>query len=155
MDGRTILGNDLAFQFTGVPKEKALAKTIREVDPAMLDSPLYRTALDTLRAGEPLHSQYYFEPTQRWLELSVARMDSDHLINVFMDVTSTKQAQLRLDKRQSGSGLYLDSTQSGMITFAPVWNEQGEIADFRFVIANPTFSTYVNKTPEALRGHVS
>ncbi len=152
VDGRTILGNELAFKFTGISQEEALSKTIREVDPAMLDSLLYREALNTLRSGEPLHTQYYFEPTQRWLELSVARMDGDHLINVFMDVTSTKQAQLRFEQAAERLRAVFNSSQSGMITFTPVWNEQGEIADFRFVIANPTFSAYVNKTPEALRG---
>lgn len=152
VDGRTILGNDLAFKLTGVSKEEALSKTIREVDPAMLDSPLYQKALNALSAGEPLHTQYYFEPTQRWLELSVASMDSDHLINVFTDVTSAKQAQLRFEQAAERLRAVFNSSQSGMITFAPVWNEQGEIADFRFVIANPAFSAYVNKTPEALRG---
>ncbi|HEY0677031.1 MAG TPA: PAS domain-containing protein [Chitinophagaceae bacterium] len=41
---------------------------------------------------------------------------------------------------------------SGMFTFAPVKDKTGEIVDFRFVITNPTFASYVGQTPEALNG---
>lgn len=98
VDGRTILANDNAVEYIGLPKEDYLTKTVREIDPAMFDSPLYQMALSTLLTGKPFHTQYFFEPTGQWLELSVAKMDEDHLINVFMDVTSTKEAQLRQQK---------------------------------------------------------
>ncbi len=98
VDGRTTLGNDLSFEYTGIPREISLNKTIQEVAPEMLESELYQMVLKTLHTGKPFHTQYYFEPTGRWLELSVAKMDDDHLINVFMDITSTKEAQLRQQK---------------------------------------------------------
>jgi signal transduction histidine kinase len=98
VDGRTILANDIAVQYIGLPKEEYLTKTIREIDPTLFDSPLYQMALSTLLTGKPFHTQYFFEPTGQWLELSVAKMDENHLINVFLDVTSTKEAQLRQQK---------------------------------------------------------
>ena len=45
-----------------------------------------------------------------------------------------------------------NASQSGMFTFAPVRNEGMEIVDFRFVITNPSFATYVGQTPEVLNG---
>lgn len=98
IDGRTTLGNELSFEYTGIPRHMMEGKTISEVDPGLLESPLYQMALNTLKTGIPFHTQYYFEPTGRWLELSVAKMDDTHLINVFMDVTSTKEAQIRQQK---------------------------------------------------------
>lgn len=98
VDGRTILANDSAIEYIGLAKEDYFTKTVREIDPALFDSPLYQMALATLLTGKPFHTQYFFEPTGQWLELSVAKMDEDHLINVFMDVTSTKEAQLRQQK---------------------------------------------------------
>lgn len=98
VDGRTILANDSAVEYIGLAKEDYFTKTVREIDPALFDSPLYQMALATLLTGRPFHTQYFFEPTGQWLELSVAKMDEDHLINVFMDVTSTKEAQLRQQK---------------------------------------------------------
>lgn len=98
VDGRTTLGNDLSFEYTGIPRHLSLGKTIREIAPELLQSHVYQMALNTLHTGRPFHTQYFFEPTGRWLELSVAKMDDNHLINVFMDITSTKEAQLRQQK---------------------------------------------------------
>jgi light-regulated signal transduction histidine kinase (bacteriophytochrome) len=38
------------------------------------------------------------ESTGRWLELTVSKLDEDHLIHVFSDVTPIKQAQLQLER---------------------------------------------------------
>jgi signal transduction histidine kinase len=97
-DGRTIISNDIAGAFTGIPKEVYLNKTINEIDPNIMKSHLYQQALHTLATGEPFHAQYFFEPAQRWLELSVSKMDDDHLINIFMDITSAKESQLQLER---------------------------------------------------------
>lgn len=98
VDGRTILANNLGVEYIGLPKEILLTKTVKQVDPEILESPLYQLALNTLKTNIPFHTQYYFEPSERWLELSVAKMDDNHRINVFMDVTTTKEAQLRQQK---------------------------------------------------------
>lgn len=98
VDGRTVLANDSAIEYVGLPKEVYLNKTVREADPAIFESPLFQMALSTLVTGKPFYTQYFLEPTGRWLELSVAKMDNDNLINVFMDVTATKEAQLRQQK---------------------------------------------------------
>jgi light-regulated signal transduction histidine kinase (bacteriophytochrome) len=54
--------------------------------------------LKTLETGEPFITQYFFELKKRWLELSVSKMDRDHLIHIFTDVTPIKEAQLQKDK---------------------------------------------------------
>ncbi len=43
-------------------------------------------------------------------------------------------------------------SQSGMFIFSPIKNEEGEVIDFRFVITNPMFASYVGQTPEKLNG---
>lgn len=98
VDGRTILANEVSEKHSGIPVEKALNTVISETLPGILESPLFQKALHTQRTGEPFITQYYVEPTGRWIELSVAKMDEDHLINVFTDVTPIKQAHLRLEE---------------------------------------------------------
>lgn len=98
IDGRTILANEPAICYAGIKREDYLSKSVRELDPYIWGSTLYQMVLHTLQTGKPFFTQYYYAPEQRWLELSVAKMDEDHLINVFMDVTSTKEAQLRQQK---------------------------------------------------------
>ena len=43
-------------------------------------------------------TQYLMESSGRWLELTVSKLDDNHLIQVFSDVTPIKEAQLRLER---------------------------------------------------------
>ncbi|RYD94627.1 MAG: hypothetical protein EOP50_09220 [Sphingobacteriales bacterium] len=81
-----------------MPRELALSRTVSENLPGVMESPLFQQALHTLRTGEPFITQYYVELTGRWIELAVAKMDEERLINVFTDVTPIKEAQLRQEQ---------------------------------------------------------
>lgn len=98
IDGRTILANEPALRYTGLSEQDFAEKTTQQLDPDFINSPIFQAALLTLQTGKPLFTQYYFAPGHRWLEMSIAKMDDDHLIHVFMDVTATKEAQLRQQK---------------------------------------------------------
>ena len=98
IDGRTIMANAITDKILGIPQELILSKKISEIDTHILKSSLFRKSLETLETGIPFISQYYLEAKKRWIEVSVAKMDNDHLINVFTDVTDFKEAQLQLEK---------------------------------------------------------
>jgi light-regulated signal transduction histidine kinase (bacteriophytochrome) len=98
IDCRTILANDAAVQIAGIPKDIYLSKLLTEIEPAMLQSPYFQMCVKTLETGEPFITQYFLELSGRWLELSVSRMDRDHLIHIFTDVTSIKEAELQKDR---------------------------------------------------------
>jgi len=97
VDAVTILANDAAVKFTGLSREIYLSKTAKEIDPNILESPYGKICLQTLATGEPSVTQYFLEPTSRWLELTISKMDDDHLIHIFTDVTSIKETQLKLE----------------------------------------------------------
>jgi PAS domain S-box-containing protein len=98
VDASTILANDAAVHFTGLPREIYLTKTAKELDPNIFESPYGKMCLNTLVTGEPSFTQYYLEITGRWLELTISKMDGDHLIHIFTDVTPIKEAQLQLER---------------------------------------------------------
>jgi PAS domain S-box-containing protein len=98
VDARTILANDAAVNYIGLPREMFLSKTAVELDPNILSSDYGQICLNTLRTGEPALSQYYMEATGRWQELTISKMDDDHLIHIFTDVTPIKEAQLQLER---------------------------------------------------------
>ncbi|MDB5253312.1 MAG: sensor signal transduction histidine kinase [Flaviaesturariibacter sp.] len=152
IDGRTILANDMAELFTGVPKADMLSMTVAAMDPAILDSPLFQMALQTLANGKPFITQYFLESSQRWLELSVARMDADRLINVFTDITTTKNAQLNVERSASQLTTVVNTAQAGMFTLLPVTDEAGTVTDFRFGIVNQAVASYIGETAANLAG---
>lgn len=98
VDARTLLANDAAVKFSGLPRDIYLTKTAVEIDPNIIGSHYYNMCVNTLTTGEPSLVQYFLEFSQRWLELTVSRMDEDHLIHIFTDVTPMKEAHIRLEK---------------------------------------------------------
>jgi PAS domain S-box-containing protein len=98
IDARTILANDAAVKFTGMPREIYLAKTATELDPNILQSAYGQECLKTLATGEPALIQYFLEFSGRWLELTISKMDDEHLIHIFTDITPVKETQLQLER---------------------------------------------------------
>lgn len=98
IDATTILANDSAIKLTGLPKEIYLSKTAREIDPDILESPYGLLCLKTLKEGEPGIIQYFLEHTRKWLELTISKMDDEHLIHIFTDVTPIKESQIQLER---------------------------------------------------------
>ncbi|MBB1285164.1 PAS domain-containing protein [Flavisolibacter sp. BT320] len=154
IDMKTLLVNEAAVRNTGIPKEVYLSKTASELDPNFVGSPYFALCVQCMETGEPVVTQYYLEGADRWMEVSVSRMDQEHQIYIFTDVTKIKQAQIRVEQAAERLEAVFNAAQSGMFIFSPVTNEQGEVTDFRFVITNPTFAAYVGQTPDVLRGEL-
>lgn len=98
VDGRAILANDAAVQYTGIPRAIYLTKRATELDPNIIHSPYFQLCIETLETGEPQFAQHYLELTQRWLEITTSRLDKDHLITIFTDITQGKETELRQDR---------------------------------------------------------
>lgn len=98
IDASTILANDAAVKFSGLPRDIYLNVTARELDPGILESGYGQTCLQTLSTGKASMFQYYLEVTGRWLELTISKMDDDHLIHIFTDITTIKEAEQKMSK---------------------------------------------------------
>jgi len=98
IDANTILANEAAVRFTGLPRDIYLGKSAKEIDPNIIESEYGQTCLETLRTGKPSLIQYFLEYTGRWLELTISKMDDEHLIHIFTDVTNIKESQLQLER---------------------------------------------------------
>jgi signal transduction histidine kinase len=57
-----------------------------------------QACVKTLQTGEPFITRYFLAFSKRWLELTVSKMDDSHLIHHFTDVTSIREAELKLEK---------------------------------------------------------
>ncbi|MDB5207750.1 MAG: domain S-box protein [Flavisolibacter sp.] len=95
IDAITLMANDSAVSNTGLSREVYLSTKATEIDPNIMNSPYGQMCLKTLSTGEPAFIQYLLEFTGRWLELTISKMDDDHLIHIFTDVTAVKEAQVK------------------------------------------------------------
>lgn len=98
VDALTIIANDAAIKYIGLPRDLYLTKRGTFFDPNLISSPYGQACIKTLKTGEPFIMQYFLEFTGRWLELTVSKMNENHLIQVFTDVTEIKESQLKLEK---------------------------------------------------------
>ena len=98
VDATTIMANEAAVRFSGLPRDIYLTKRATEFDPNIISSEYGQRCIETLRTGKPSVTQYFLEFTSRWLELTISKMDECHLIHIFTDVTPIKQAQLKIEK---------------------------------------------------------
>ena len=153
-DFQCVLANEAAELFTGVSNEQRYTKTVLETTPSLKQTPLFTMAVAAVEEGTPFRTEYHNQEINRWLELSVVKVFEDHLINVFRDITPIKEAQLELERSANRLQAVFNASQSGMFTFSPVRDASGEIVDFRFVITNPTFASYVSQSPEVLNGQL-
>ena len=98
IDAQTILANDAAVKYSGLPRDLYLTKPATFFDANIISSPYGQACIHTLKSGEPFITQYFLAYSSRWLELTVSRLDESHLIHIFTDVTEVKEAQLKLEQ---------------------------------------------------------
>jgi PAS domain S-box-containing protein len=98
VDAQTILANAAAIKYIGLPEEEYLSKPASYFDPNIIASDYGQACIKTLRTGEPFIMRYFLDFSKRWLELTVSKMDEHHLIHHFTDVTTIREAELKLEK---------------------------------------------------------
>jgi len=97
-DFKTILVNEAAVEFTGISAEERYQKTILELTPGLYETELFKKAIEAIEEGKPFQTEYYNEQFDKWLELSVVKMNNNRLLNVFRDITPIKHAHHQLEK---------------------------------------------------------
>lgn len=153
VDGFAIVANNAATEITGI-KQEVIKNKISEVDTKILTNPLFQVALSTLQAGKPFLTQYFLKSSGKWLELGISKIDDDHLVIVFTDITSSKQAHLKVERAASQLLSFINNAHSGLSHLIPVKDDNGEIVDFRFGITNAAFAAYANQQPSAVKGEM-
>ena len=154
IDFRAILVNDAAVRFLGITHEDYMSKTGGEIDPNFPGSPYFHQCVSTLKTGEHFITQYYLEGAKKWLEVSVSRMDDDHLIHIFTDVTSIKEAQFSVQRSAERLSTIINTSHAGFFMGVPERDEKGEIVDFRFTLVNEVLASFVGETRENLVGQL-
>ena len=152
IDIKTIMANDAAVKFTGIPKETYLNTTAAEVDPTFIGSIYHQMCIKCMETGEPFITQYYLASIGAWLEVTVSKMDDDRQIYIFTDVTTIKESQLALERSSERLSTVINTTQAGFFMGSPVQNELEEIIDFRFTLINQVMASFVEDEPQNLIG---
>lgn len=97
-DFSTISSNQAAETFTGIPTQERLSKSVLTISPELRDSPLFIQALQALEHGNTFRTEYFDKVNQSWLEMSIAKMNDNRLLNMFADITERKKSEAELKR---------------------------------------------------------
>lgn len=153
VDAFAVVANNAATEITGIEPE-FIKNKISEIDPKILANPLFQIAISTLQTGKPFLTQYLLKSSGKWLELGISTIDQEHLVIVFTDITTSKTAQLKVEKSADQLLSFINNAHSGMSHLIPVKDDCGEVIDFRFGITNTAFAAYANQQSSTVRGEM-
>ncbi len=140
IDFEVILINPAALALGGYKQEDVLYQRSSVLFPEFISTGLRTAYVNVLETGEPLTMELPSPAMGKLLTLTATRMDAEHIIVLFTDVT-----QARLDARTLQRNIevldgVLRTSDSAIIVFEAVRNEAGELQDFRIILANETAS---------------
>lgn len=109
--------NSAFERFTGLTREMIVGKKVTEVIPGIRDARPDLIALygKVVTTGEELRLDLYFEPFDRWYNVTAFTRRAGHFVAMFEDVTAAKKARERIAQEEMKVSTFLDNT-SDLVT---------------------------------------
>jgi signal transduction histidine kinase len=86
-----------------------------------------------------------------WYEIAVAPNDN-FIVVTFNNISEYKNYQKEIETAATRLDAIINTSQSGIFLFKPVYNDANEVYDFIFSKANPALASYVGKQASDLVG---
>lgn len=113
---------------------------------------VYITAFAT-RMLQRTELLYKDDRIEGWYDLGVAT-NENLIVVTFTNVTEQKLYHEQIEKSAKRLDAIINTSQSGIFVFKPIFDDDGDVTDFRFTKANPTLASYVGQLQEALVGEL-
>ncbi|TAE30794.1 MAG: PAS domain-containing sensor histidine kinase [Cytophagales bacterium] len=131
------LTNALNAEITGHTVDEMIGKPIGDLFPGWQSIPLFETFKQVTQTGESQRFPFEYDRygVKGWFEGSFIKQ-GDGVLFTFLDVTSLKQAELDQEIQAQRLKAILDNSQTAISLHEAIRNEQGELVDFKTVLAN-------------------
>ncbi len=134
-DFRVRLFNQAAHDLTGMPWAWAQTRTLLEMDASIGTSGLLAGAAWVLETGEPLRVEFFFEPVNRWFDVSVARLDGE-LVVTFSDISAVRESVRERQRHVANQQALLDGSINAILACEAIRDEAGAVVDFNMIGGN-------------------
>ncbi|GAB3510445.1 hypothetical protein GCM10027341_48790 [Spirosoma knui] len=152
IDFQAILTNPASFAIGGYKPEDVFTRTISELNPVFKSSGLFAKYCEVATTGTPFKIEYVYPPLSKHLEQTVTRMDEEHIIVLFNDVTVARQNALDLQRQNELLDGVLRTSEHAIVVYEAVHDEAGTLTDFRFRLANEASLKSTNRTHHEVIG---
>lgn len=152
-DFRFRTANHMIASYVGQEPDALMGELVSRWFPEYLVNGLFQRYVAIFETGRTQHFNFHLEISDQdfWQGYTVVKVGRDILVT-FTDFTELKKLQQRLEASATELQTVIDTCQTGIFLFSPVWNQEGEVVDFRFRLANRQLSSYVGQEPEDVVG---
>jgi signal transduction histidine kinase len=152
-DFSILAANAAVEKHIGYPVLSTMGKRMSEIFPNYIHCGFFNAYMTALQTREVQRLELYYEDTrlQGWFDLGVAPHE-DSIVVTFVNISDNKNYQQAVHDYAEKLTTVVDTSQSGMFLFSPIRNEEGEIIDFIFTMANRSLAAYVGQQPETIIG---
>ncbi|MDB5242294.1 MAG: sensor signal transduction histidine kinase [Spirosoma sp.] len=161
-DGRIVdflitSANQQAAQIVHSTVEALVGRSDLELHPELRLTGLFDAYVRTVETGQPQFVETYYSDGRldHWLHVNTRKLADDELVITFLNVSDVKQTQQALEKSQANLQAVIDTSQTGIFVFSPVYDEAGKHVDFRFKTINRMVAALVGQTPDVVQGSVA
>ncbi len=153
IDFRFRTANQMIASYVGQEPDALTGELVSRWFPAYLTNGLFNRYVAIFETGRTQHFNFHFEADiiDSWENYTVVKIGNDVLVT-FSDYTELKKLQQRLEASATELQTVVDTCQTGIFLFSPVWSKNGEVVDFRFRLANRQLASYVGQEPERVIG---
>ncbi|GAB3644231.1 hypothetical protein GCM10027423_48680 [Spirosoma arcticum] len=152
-DFQILAANRAVERLTGARPAEAVGRTMLEVYPAYKKGGFFVLYCEVLLSGQPQLREYYYEDDtlKGWFNVSVAKQ-GDGVVLTFANTTEIRQARQAIEQTRADLQAVIDNSQTGIFVFSPVFDDMGDLIDFRFKTINRMVAALVGQTPDAIAG---
>ena len=140
---RILYINHNALLFFNREKEEVLGRSILELYPEFLDSPIYIALKKAMEEGVSTIDEFVSPTKNIWLNVSIAPT-IDGVVAVFYEIENFKKAQKIIQETNELLASVFNTSSNGLMLLKALRDPAGEINDFEFVLANYMAETLVN-----------
>ncbi|HEX9956018.1 MAG TPA: PAS domain-containing protein, partial [Fibrella sp.] len=108
---------------------------------------LFVNYVNVVETGEPMVTDFCYEygHIREWMKISAQKM-GDGLVATYVDVSESRRAAENAEKYAQQLKGVLEASLNGIILLEAMRDEEGEVADFRYLLANQSASR-INSVP--------
>ena len=157
IDFRFLKVNEQFSRIINMKEEEAVGKSYLSVLPLSKFNGLFDLKCQVIETGKTIIKEIYYEGggIDKWYLIAITKLGENGIVETVTDITESKRDKEEMERLVKRFETVINMSHSGIQTFKPVYDEQGEIIDFSMHIVNQTIGTYIGQTAETLVGQLA
>ncbi len=147
IDFTFLIVNERFAGIIGKDKEYLKGKSYLSTLKGAIENGLFHLKVKVIETGIPYRDEIYYKGNgvDGWFNISLTRLGKDGIVQSFTNITESKKDKERLRT-------IINTSHAGMFTLNPIWDESGELIDFKIGILNQAVADFFNKKAEDIIG---